>query len=350
MDRNLFGNRIFFIVVFLLLIVLAYFILRPFLTTIVLALTTIIVLKPLYGWILKQRWIKGRARIAASLTLLSVFVMIVVPAYFLGRVFIDQISLFVSSIDLSILETLNLQENVRTVILESEATLQSSVSAAVGKITGIGASLLQLFVSAMIFVVIFIVLMPEFDNLVELLEGISPLGKDLSRLYYRKTTAMISSLFKGIFIIAILQGSIMGFFYWLAGIQLWFILMILSMFLAVLPIVGISWLVILLSVIAVLQGNVTTAVIILIGFYGVANWVDVFLRPRLVSKEAYLNFALVLLGILGGVAWAGFLGLFYGPVILLLLVTTIQIYGENFASQDAEALQEIILPGEAAEG
>ena len=118
--------------------------------------------------------------------------------------------------------------------------------------------------------------------------------------------------------------------------------MIISMVLAVLPIVGISWLVLMLSALAVIQGDASSAIIILVGFYGVANWVDVILRPRLVSKDAYLHFSLVLLGILGGIVWAGFLGLFYGPVIMLLLVTTVEIYSERYAKDDSLVIREYI--------
>jgi predicted PurR-regulated permease PerM len=209
-------------------------------------------------------------------------------------------------------------------------------------VASFGSSLLVFFVDAMIFVIIFITLMPEFDNAVKKIEDISPLGKEISQLYYKKTAAMISSLVKGMFIIAVLQGAIMGFFYFLAGMDLWFLFMIISMVLAVLPIVGISWLVLMLSAVAVIQGDVSSAIIILVGFYGVANWVDVILRPRLVSKDAYLHFSLVLLGILGGIVWAGFLGLFYGPVIMLLLVTTVEIYSERYARDDGAVIREYI--------
>lgn len=342
MDRNLISQRVFFLIIFLLLIVMAFLILKPFMSTIVLALTFIIVLKPLYSWILSLGWIKGRSRLSASLTLLLVIVLIIVPLYFLGRVLVSQISTLLATIDLSGIETLNLDENVKTWVSGAQSTVQSTTTEALDEISNIGSSLMQLFVDAIIFVVIFVTLMPEFDNTVTQVEDISPLGKEISTLYYTKTTAMVSSMFKGIFIIAILQGLIMGFFYWLAGLNLWFLFMIISMFLAVIPIVGISWLVLLLSAISIIQGDVSAAITMLIGFYGVANWVDVILRPKLVSKEAYMNFALVLLGILGGVTWAGFLGLFYGPVIMLLLVTTIKIYSERYAKDDVDVIQDYL--------
>ncbi len=48
----------------------------------------------------------------------------------------------------------------------------------------------------------------------------------------------------------------------------------------------------------------------LFGFYGVVNWIDIILRPKLIDEEASLHFALFILAIFGGLAWAGILGLF----------------------------------------
>ena len=342
MTRNDMQNRVFFLITFLILIFLAVMLLKPFISTIMLALITIIVLKPLYSRILKLNWIKNRARLSASLTLILAFILIIVPVYFLARVTLSQLADVLATIDLSIIERLNLGTLVDAAVSEAEGVIDSGTVVVVQAVASFGSSLLVFFVDAMIFVIIFITLMPEFDNAVKKIEDISPLGKEISQLYYKKTAAMISSLVKGMFIIAVLQGAIMGFFYFLAGMDLWFLFMIISMVLAVLPIVGISWLVLMLSAVAVIQGDVSSAIIILVGFYGVANWVDVILRPRLVSKDAYLHFSLVLLGILGGIVWAGFLGLFYGPVIMLLLVTTVEIYSERYAKDDSLVIREYI--------
>ncbi len=342
MTRDDMRNRVFFLITFVVLIALAVILLKPFISTIMLALITIIVLKPLYSRILKLKWVKSRARVSASLTLILTFLLIVVPAYFLARAMLFQLASALEAVDLSLIEALNLGTLANAAVIEAEGTIEAGTVVVVQAVASFGTSILQFFVDAMIFVIIFITLMPEFDNAVKKIEDISPLGKEISQLYYKKTAAMISSLVKGMFIIAVLQGAIMGFFYLLAGMDLWFLFMIISMVLAVLPIVGISWLVIMLSGLAVIQGDVSAAIIILVGFYGVANWVDVILRPRLVSKDAYLHFSLVLLGILGGLVWAGFLGLFYGPVIMLLLVTTVEIYSERYAKDDSLVIQEYI--------
>ena len=342
MTRTDMQNRVFFLIMFLVLIVLAWMLLKPFISTIMLTLISIIVLKPVYSRIVKLNWVKGRPRLSASLTLILIQILIIVPFYFLARVMLSQLVVLLENIDLSIIEGLNLGTLADVAVVEAEGAIESGTVVVVQALASFSSSLIQFLVNAMIFVIIFITLMPGFDNSIKKLEEISPLGSEISQLYYKKTAAMISSLVTGMFVIAFLQGLIMGFFYWLAGIELWFLLMIISMVLALLPIVGISWLTLILAIGFVLQGNITSAAIVLIGFYGVANWVDVILRPRLVSKDAYMHFALVLLGILGGIIWAGFLGLFYGPVIMLLLVTTVEIYSERYAKDDGLVIREYI--------
>jgi predicted PurR-regulated permease PerM len=48
----------------------------------------------------------------------------------------------------------------------------------------------------------------------------------------------------------------------------------------------------------------------------VISSIDNFIKPLLISRGASLPFALVLLGVLGGVIVFGFVGLFLGPVFL----------------------------------
>jgi len=185
-------------------------------------------------------------------------------------------------------------------------------------------------------------LLPHYKALANNVRRISPLGYDVSDLYGRKITAMISSLVKGVFLIAIMQGAAMGIFYWLAGLPYVFLLVVVSMLLAMIPIVGISWLVIGIAVVSFLTGNYVQGLVVLGGFYGAVNWIDILLRPKLLSKEANLPVALFLLSIFGGLAWAGAMGLFYGPVIMLLLITTIQIYVEKYAHEDGVILSAAI--------
>jgi predicted PurR-regulated permease PerM len=206
----------------------------------------------------------------------------------------------------------------------------------------LGSSIPNLITAAVIFVVVVATMLPVYDTMIRHLEKISPLRDELSRLYNRKITAMIKSLVLGVVLIAILQGLAMGVFYWLAGMSYVSLLTLLSIFLALIPMVGISWLVIAIAIGSFLTGNWQQGAIVLVGFYGVVNWIDILLRPKLLEEEASINFALFMVAIFAGLAWACVMDLFYGPVIMLLLVTTVQIYAERYANEDVNLLGEAL--------
>ncbi len=348
-------SRIFFFLTFLGLLIITALLLKPFFSIILLSLIAVIVLKPLYAWFFRARYTGGKPRLSASVTLLTFLFVLVIPVAIVIIVFVEQltqqlIGLAEFDLDALMLEVENTLDFAGQSINLDRAAIQELIegaaatvlSAAVSFAASFLSSLPSLIIEFIIFFVVVVTLLPVFDKLVKGYEEISPLGREISELYYTKTTAMITSLFKGIFLIAALQGVMMGVFYWLAGIDAVFFFILVTMFLAMLPVVGISFLVIFMAVVFFLTGNTTSAVIVLFGFYGVVNWVDIILRPRLVSKEAYMHFSLVLLGILGGLAFGGLLGMIYGPVVILLLVTTIEIYSERYAPQDSEAIGELI--------
>jgi predicted PurR-regulated permease PerM len=350
-------ERLFFYIVFAILILLAILMLQPFFTVLVVSLISVILLKPVYNYFFARTWVGQRKTLAASLTLIALFLVLVIPAVFIVVVSVNQLSnLFqqLAALDLAAvfeemrqaLETLPFvggDQSSAAAAADSTRPVVRAVAQAVADFAlRLGASIPNLLVQGIIFVVVVASLLPVYDTLLPRLEQISPLGPELSELYARKITAMVQSLVFGVFLIAIIQGAAMGIFFWVAGLPYVFLLTILSMLLALIPMVGISWLVIALAIISLLTGNWIQAVIILFGFYGVVNWIDVLLRPRLLSEEASINFALFILAVLGGLAWAGIMGLFYGPVLMLLLVTTIEIYAERYAHEDRDLLGEAI--------
>jgi predicted PurR-regulated permease PerM len=54
------------------------------------------------------------------------------------------------------------------------------------------------------------------------------------------------------------------------------------------------------------------------------NTVDNFLRPYLISRGAKLPFALILMGVLGGLLAWGIIGLFIGPTLLAVAYSLIR--------------------------
>jgi predicted PurR-regulated permease PerM len=331
------------------------YLLHPFLGVIAIALVTFVMLKPLYKWFIERERIKGRTRVATTLTLLSFILIILIPLFFIGFLLIAQASDLLDEIASGDVE-LSLENMVETIEqfleqipalrdieIDGEKLAMALIELAVWALSGLanlavalGASLPSLFVGTIIFFIVIATLLPRSDELEQRTEQLSPLGVNITQIYMLKASEMIVSVVKGVFLLAVIQGLIMGVFYWLAGVPFALFFTLLSMAFALLPVVGISFIVLPMALIFFLTGNPTSAVLVLIGFYVFVNPTDLTLRPRLVSKEAYLNFTLMLLALFGGLAVGGLLGMIYGPVIMILFMTTIDIYGQYFIQSPDE--------------
>ncbi len=348
-------GTVFFFGLFVALALLVFYILHPYLGVIAIAVVTVVVLKPLFDWFMGHRWIRGRTRIATTVTLIAFFLLIIIPVYFLGSKMVSEIRELRVSIESNDVEAVlesvldRAEEIIRGIPGFSDFEIdqdrfaeylsdaaKSVMSWLADQALSLLASLPNLFIGAIIFLIVVATLLPTIDNLDERMQQLSPMDVNITQIYLLKSREMIMSVVKGVFLLVILQGFIMGVFYWIAGVPFTVFWMLLSMIFGVLPVVGISFVVWPLVIIFLLMGNVTSALIILFGFYIVVNPLDLILRPRLVSKEAYLNFTLMLLALFGGLAVGGLLGMIYGPVIMVLFVTTIDVYADYYSDDPGE--------------
>jgi predicted PurR-regulated permease PerM len=139
-------------------------------------------------------------------------------------------------------------------------------------------------------------------------------------------------------VIALTQGLAMGFVFWLAGVPYVMLLTILSMFLSLVPLIGVSLVAWPVGIILIVSGNVFRGVFVIAAFLIFVAQIDTILRPRLVPKGAQLNPALVILSVLGGLGVLGLVGALYGPVVMILLVTSIDVYSKYLLRSDLEVL------------
>jgi predicted PurR-regulated permease PerM len=165
-----------------------------------------------------------------------------------------------------------------------------------------------------------------------------PLPPEITQLYLEKIDMMITAMFKGTFVIAIVQGLAMGVVLWIAGVPYVSVLTIISIFVSIIPIAGISWVAWPVSILLIITGHLWQGVFVIVVFLVVVSNIDTLLRPRLVPKGAYLNPLLVILSVFGGLKLLGFIGIIYGPVIMILLVTSLDVYSKYMLRSDLEVL------------
>ena len=73
-------------------------------------------------------------------------------------------------------------------------------------------------------------------------------------------------------------------------------------------------------------GNVFGGVFVIAWHLIVVTNIDNVLRPILVPRQARLDSALMLLAVFAGITMFGFLGIIIGPVLMIVIVTTISVY------------------------
>lgn len=230
----------------------------------------------------------------------------------------------------------SLRENVGKVAQTVGEWLLRSFSGAAGGAIG-------LITSTIIFLYVLISLLSNRTEVITLLRRMNPLGDEVTDLYLAKMGAMVKGTVKGQFIIAVIQGILGATTIYIAGFHdAFFIFAIFLTALSVIPL-GSGIVTIPFGIGLMLFGNVAGGLfIVLFHIFGITN-VDNFLRPILVPREARLDPALMLLSVFSGIAMFGFFGIVLGPVLMIVIVTTISVYLEVYKGvemQDATAEPE----------
>ena len=148
--------------------------------------------------------------------------------------------------------------------------------------------------------------------------------------------AMTKATVRGQLIIAVCQGVASAAVLSLAGLSdLFFFFAVLLTVLSVIPL-GAGIVTIPIGIIMILTGNIWQGVLVIANHLIVVTNIDNVLRPRLVPEQARLDPALMILAVFSGMALFGFMGIVVGPVLMIVLVTTVQMYLEVF--KDTKAL------------
>lgn len=193
--------------------------------------------------------------------------------------------------------------------------LQGAVGGVVGAIT-----------SAIIFLYVFLAMLTHREELHTLIGRLNPLGAEATDLYLAKMGSMVRGTVGGQFVIAFCQGLSGAASIYIAGFhQTFFIFAILLTALSIIPLGG-GIVTMPFGIGMALFGNVPGGLFVFFFHLIVVTNIDNFLRPMLVPRDARLNSALMLLAVFSGISMFGFWGIVIGPVLMIIIVTTIDVY------------------------
>ena len=179
----------------------------------------------------------------------------------------------------------------------------------------------------------FVVLLPNWARLKAYLSRLSPLDTTISELYFERIGLMTRDVMLGTVGVSLIQTIIMWLVFALLNIPFAGVLALFVFFFALIPFLGISLITIPFSVILIAQGQWFGAIVILLVHLIIINNIELVLRPLITSKALKLHPALVILGIIGGLITYGLAGLFAGPIIVVVLTTSLEVFTNNYGQE-----------------
>ena len=179
---------------------------------------------------------------------------------------------------------------------------------------------------SIIFLYVFLALLVNREKVLTLIGQLNPLGDEVTDLYLKKAGAMVRGTVNGQFVIALCQGVSGAASIYIGGFHHgFFIFAVLLTALSIIPL-GSGVVTIPFGIGMIFYGNIVGGAFVVLFHMVVITNIDNFLRPILVPKDARLNSALMLLSVFAGIAMFGPWGIVIGPVLMILIVTTVDVY------------------------
>lgn len=341
-----------FTLIFLVLIAVSFFIIKPYLTAVLMGMIFSYIFYPLYLRINRRISSKNLSSLIASIL---VVLIITLPLFFvLNTVSKEAYATYLLSRQMVLSgQFLTKCEPAGKIICKAinyitdkanqpqvRYYFDTSIKSIAGKVTKDISNILFSFPALVLdtFIILFVMffLFKDGKIFVNKIENMLPMKPSYRKYVIKRLNDMASAVIYGSLIIAIAQGTLGGIGFFIFGLPsplLWGIIMI---FASLLPYIGTSviWLPAALFLILNGYANMETALItkgLLLMLYGIfiIGTIDNILKPKLIGDRSGLHPVLVLLSVVGGINFLGFIGVIIGPMIIAALVTFINIYEEE---------------------
>ncbi len=321
---------------------LAALLVLPFVEFLLLAVLLAYPLRPL------QRRFEGHLgpKLTAGGLVLVATLAIVLPMLTLLRVVVREVRSFLDRIESGEIAFEELETEIANLTgreIDLRESLQSAIeSAGVGTVDGV-LGLFQTLTSLLIGLALTLFLLYYFlkdaDRFNGWLRATSPLPDRIYDELHREFDDVMWAVLVSHVFIAVVQGVVAGIGLVVLGVPnavFWTAAMVI---LAVLPIIGsfLVWGPAALYLFSIGQPLAGGALFV----YGliVVSLCDDFLRPLVIERytESRLNPGAIVLGVIGGVYLLGFIGIFFGPVIIGSLRAVLDVYRREYVESGPTA-------------
>lgn len=323
---------------------LLYWIVQPLLAALAWAAFLGFLLQPLQSRLARR--LGGRETVAAGLLTVATFLLVIVPVILLGAAFAAQAIDLAGRLQHS---TLNLDELARTRMVRPVLQwLAANVSGGLAEVQSwavegarnllqvlsmkggallLGAASTVLSFTVMLFALFFCV--RDGAGMVRAMMVFVPLAEGHKARLGERLSAVTRAVVFGTALTAVAQGLLLGIGFSIAGLPAPVVFGVTGAVLSVVPIGGtaIVWVPAVLWLF--LQGEIGHCIFLAAWGLLLVSTVDNFLKPLLISGQAKVPTLAVFVGVLGGLAAFGLIGMFLGPIVIAVALTLLEFAHET---------------------
>ncbi|WP_254523380.1 AI-2E family transporter [Natrinema caseinilyticum] len=269
-------------------------------------------------------------------TLLATVVVVLVPLLVVVVVAVDQAVSVASGAELPdaaaveaiVQDRFGADADLQTLLEPFSGAVETGLRGVVGGIIGIVGGIPAFVVGAVVFLFTFYYLLRDGDAFIAWLRTAAPLEPDVMDELLGNTDDLLWAAVVGNVIVAGLQAILTVLAFIVIGFDSIVFWGVITFVLSLLPLIGASIVWIPAVIYLVVVGSIPAAVGLLVYGTVVISGSDNVVRPLAMQRGTRLNPGILVIGILGGVAVFGFLGLFVGPVLIGLAKTIVDLLVE----------------------
>ena len=323
----------------ILLIVISFFIVRPFSTGLLSGIILSYLFYPMYAFFYKktnsQRFSAGVTTTAAIILLSILFGLILNTAAKEGQEVYSRTQTFLASAAVrcdpstcafAILAKTEVQEGIQDLVSKGTAAMSNALS-------NFFLSLPSVILNSIVAVFTLFYLFRDGPELYTRIIHALPVTQSHRARIAKQLSDVTFATMYGAIVVAIIQGVLGGIGFWILGFPSPVVATMLIAVFALIPVLGawVVWLPVAISAIidglgSTETGLVTKGIILLVYGTLVISGIDNILKPKLIGERAGVHPVLIMIGGLGGLFLFGPLGFIIGPITLALLKTGFEIY------------------------
>ena len=312
--------------------------LLPFLNVVLWAFVLVVVFQPVHSRLVIRL---GRPGIAAALSTLLVVVTILGPVSMITVAVINEVRDTAQRLENNPVQLFSFDSPLFGPLLRwidqyidierfqsptfVRENLEQWTGAIANRTIGVVGSAVSAIVQMLLVVFTMFYLFRDGAALRRALDDMLPLEYSQTRDVFARTREVIGATVYGVIVIAMIQGVLGAFIFWVLGLPsplLWGVVMF---FLSMIPMAGAFLVWAPAALFLAVTGFWTKAVILVAWGVLVVGAIDNVLSPKLVGQRTRLHELLIFFSVLGGLEVFGVLGLVLGPVVIAITLALIEM-------------------------